>query len=64
MDIATGWVRPPTWTLIAERHAMATDDTDEGYGAAMVGRDTLVRIIAELGKGSEKMASADAARAS
>ena len=42
-------------TLIAERHARALEEDDEQHGAAMVGRNTLVGVVAGLGKGSDKL---------
>lgn len=42
-------------TLIAERHARVSEEDDEQHGAAMVGRNTLVGVVAELGKGSDKL---------
>lgn len=42
-------------TLIAERHARVVEEDDELHGAAMVGRNTLVSVVAQLGKGSERL---------
>lgn len=42
-------------TLIAERHARVTEQDDEQHGAAMVGRNTLVGVVAALEKGSDKL---------
>lgn len=42
-------------TLIAERHARALEEDDEQHGAAMVGRNTLVGVVAGLEEGSDKL---------
>jgi hypothetical protein len=49
-------------TLIAERHARVTDQVDELHGRAMVGRNTLTNVVAQLENGGSIRLSTYATR--